>query len=73
MELTVSSQEAREIVKGLMVLRDRAYSSYRNHKDPNSDTAQKNLKHYEELESLRMRLQTEAYKQSELRKALADV
>ena len=67
-QIQMTGQEAKQVVKGLMVLRDRAYSSYRNHKDPKSETAQNNLKLYEELDALRVRIQQDAWAQSDLKK-----
>lgn len=52
--IQLTTVELNYVVKGLMVLRDRAYNSYYTHKDQQSDTAQKNLKLYQELEDLRM-------------------
>jgi hypothetical protein len=62
-----------EIVRGLRALRDRAYSAYSNHKDRNGETAQNNLKRYNELEELRKRVETEFYFNSDLKQALASV
>ena len=68
--IEISQQEVKQVVKGLIVLRDRAYNSYRNHKDPDSETAQKNLALYKELDVLRNRISADAFEQSSLKKVI---
>jgi hypothetical protein len=61
----LNSQEVDDIVKGLKVLRDRTYNRYHLAKDQQSETAQNNLKRYEELEALRIRVGQEYYRQNQ--------
>jgi len=68
--IEISQQEVKQVVKGLIVLRDRAYSLYHNHKDPDSETAQKNLALYKELDVLRNRISADAFEQSGLKKVI---
>jgi hypothetical protein len=64
-QIEISRQEMAEMVKGLKVLRDRAYSAYSNHKDRSGETAQSNLKRYEELDALRVRIEADYWSRAE--------
>jgi hypothetical protein len=59
----LNSQEVDDIVKGLKVLRDRTYNRYHLAKDQQSETAQNNLKRYQELEALRIRIGQDYFRQ----------
>ncbi len=58
-DITITRQEMKDIVQGLKVLRDRTYNRYHLAKDQQSETAQNNLKRYEELEALRVRIEAD--------------
>ncbi len=55
-QITLTYKEVDAVVKGLSALRDRCYHRYYHAKDRQSETAQNNLKRYEELDALRIRI-----------------
>jgi hypothetical protein len=73
MEIELSREELDQINKGLRAVRDRHYTAYRNHKDPESETAQNNLRQYKELDELRFRLIKAWAYNSDLTRALEQV
>ena len=54
--LELSSSEISKLDKALQLLRDRHYSNYHNAKDQTSETAQRQLSTYNQLEELRFRI-----------------
>lgn len=63
-QIDMTRKEMQDIVTGVKVLRDRTYNRYHLAKDQQSETAQNNLKRYEELEALRMRIEADFYNAS---------
>ena len=73
MEIELTREELDQINKGLRAVRDRHNTAYRNHKDPESETAQNNLRQYKELDELRFRLIKAWAYNSDLARALEQV
>ncbi len=72
-QIELSYQEIDDVIKGLKVLRDRTYNRYHLAKDRQSETAQNNLKRYEELNALRIRIGQDYIRQGLRASALVSV